>query len=588
MARGELSCEESLMYEDSCPHGYIPSSCAECRQGTAEVDAMGERFERYLAQHKDGQRAGWLTRRSEITGRLAELEGYARRSNAQDEELHQLTSELTVLGSLIDQDDVRIRSEKLDHLKRLAADPANCEAGYDPGHREPARPSGSPAPALIGDRNRAESAADVLSRMRSNPWRAGDGSPLAGHTTYGVGESGQGLISRAHTALEGLESKLTRDGCQKLAEAFAESAGWPGMTVKRSKDEQAQAADLFLALSDPWYHQAFRSVLRYPSDFMAGGTGYLTWTDEERLAWMRVRQNEACRAAFAESSGATGAFALPLQLDPSVMIINAGAATPHRRLARTVIGTSNVWEGVTSQGTTANWYAEAAVVTDTTPSIAQVAITPYRESVWITGSLEVTDDTTLDEQVPALIDEARFRLEATAFATGTGSTQPYGLITRGASDATTGALSAAQIYGLLQNLGPRFRVYDSARPVWMANVAIINAARQLPAFTGAVNSIVNDQTDDGIPEMLGIDFMESSAMTNLNTTGAKNLLLADMSQYIIVDRQPNVLIFEPLFKDQATGRPAGQRGWFSYARVGADLTTPAAAYGSNAAVYHTV
>jgi HK97 family phage major capsid protein len=332
------------------------------------------------------------------------------------------------------------------------------------------------------------------------------------------------------------------------------------MTVKRSKDEQAQAADLFLALTDPWYHQAFRSVLRYPADFTAGGTGYMAWSDEERTAWQRVRQNELCRASFAESSGAVGAFALPLQLDPSIMIVNAGAATPHRKLARTVIGTSNVWEGVTSQGTTANWYAEAAVVSDTTPAIAQVAVTPYRESVWITGSLEVLDDTTLDDQVPALIDEARFRLEATAFATGTGSTQPFGLITRGASDATTGALSAAQIYGLLQNLPPRFRVYDSARPVWMANVSILNAARQLPAFAGAVNSIVNDNTDDGVPEMLGIDFMESSAMSALNTVGAKNLLLGDMSQYIIVDRQPNVLIFEPLFKDQATDRPAGQRG----------------------------
>ena len=70
-----------------------------------------------------------------------------------------------------------------------------------------------------------------------------------------------------------------------------------------------------------------------------------------------------------------------------------------------MIGTSNVWEGVTSAGSTANWYAEAAVVSDTTPAIGQLAITPYRSSVWITGSFEVLDDTTLDEQVPALIDE---------------------------------------------------------------------------------------------------------------------------------------------------------------------------------------
>jgi hypothetical protein len=134
-------------------------------------------------------------------------------------------------------------------------------------------------------------------------------------------------------------------------------------------------------------------------------------------------------------------------------------------------------------------------------------------------------------------------------------------------DATTGALSAAQIYGLLQNLPPRFRTYDSAKPVWMANVAILNAARQIPAFAGAVASIVNDQTADGIPEMLGIDFMESSAMSALNTVGAKNPLLGDMSQYIIVDRQPNAAISRAAV--QGPGDRAARRG------SGAGSLTPA-------------
>lgn len=537
-------------------------------------------LERFEGLHRGKTRAQLGARREACIARAAQLGDYEHPSQAQREEFDALTAETIVLDGLIKADDVKIRRAKIEAIARTAADESNLE-----------RPYGESGPALVQDarHDRRESAAEIVTRS-GNPWRAQGGGPLAGHTTYGGigGETAAGVISRAHDALGALEATLTRDGCEKLAQAFAESSGWPGMTVKRSKDEQAQAADLFLALSDPFYAQAFRSVLRYPADFMAGGTGYLAWSDQEREAWARVRQNHLCRASFAESSGAVGAFALPLQLDPTVMLINAGAATPHRKLARTVIGTSNVWEGVTSQGTTANWYAEAAVVTDTTPAIAQVAITPYRESVWITGSLEVLDDTTLDDQVPALIDEARFRLEATAFAVGTGSTQPYGLVTRGASDATTGALAASHVYGLLQNLGPRFRVYDGAKPTWMASITVINLLRQIPAFAGAVSSIVVDNTDDGIPEMLGIDLLESSAMSALNTAGAKNLLLGDMSQYIIVDRQPNVLIFEPLFKDQATGRPAGQRGWFSYARVGADTTTPAAAYGSNAFVFHTV
>jgi hypothetical protein len=100
------------MYETTCPHGYIPDTCAECRrQDAGEADITGELFERFMAQHTGGQRSSWLTRRTEITAELARLEGYSRRSKAQDDQLHELTSELTVLGSLIDQDDVRVRSE---------------------------------------------------------------------------------------------------------------------------------------------------------------------------------------------------------------------------------------------------------------------------------------------------------------------------------------------------------------------------------------------------------------------------------------------------------------------------------------------
>jgi hypothetical protein len=49
-----------------------------------------------------------------------------------------------------------------------------------------------------------------------------------------------------------------------------------------------------------------------------------------------------------------------------------------------------------------------------------------------------------------------------------------------------------------------------------------------------------------------------------------------MNSFIITNRQPELLIYEPLFKDQATGRPAGQAGWFSWLRTGSDLTTATA------------
>jgi HK97 family phage major capsid protein len=505
-----------------------------------------------------------LERRADLAARQEALAAYAHRSAPQDREFDQNGAEIIFLDELAGEKQVEVRRAKIEAITRMAQDESNLE-----------RPVGAP-PLVKGLGDRRETAAEVIQRA-GNPRPDQDSGPLSRT------ETGAGLIARAHTALEALEPQLTRDGCQKLAEAMAEEVSWPGIMIKRSKDEAARAAELWLALSDPFYAQAFRSVLRYPGEFMgAGATGFETLSDEERHAWRRVRQNEACRAAFGEASGAAGAFAIPLDLHPDIILTNAGSANPFRRLAPNVVATTNVAEFVTSAGSTANWLAEGTAVADTTPTLGQLAVTHYKESVWIFGSFEVLQDTALGTQVPALIADAKDRLEVVAFTTGTGAAQPFGVITHGTSDATVGVLTAAMVYGLHQALPPRFRVGDNARPVWLANVTIMNALRQIPAFAGAVNPILNDNQPDSIPEMLSLDVYEDSAMDASNAiSGHKNLAIVDMNSFIITNRQPELLIYEPLFKDQATGRPSGQAGWFSWSRTGSDLTT------ATACQYHT-
>lgn len=554
---------------ESCVHGYVPGSCAECRHAQVSPLTTEEEI---------------AARQAQITAELSRMDADpVAREDTHGELRDRLIAELDALRT---ERQLLVRSAVISRGRAVMADPANREgpdSGSQPG-----------APALVkGLGDRLESAGETLQRMASNPWRGQDGGPLAGHTTYGGvgGESGSGLVSRAQTALEGLEPVLTHDGCEKWAQALSESGGWPGMTVKRSRDEQADAAALCLALSNPHYFEAFRAAMRYPSEFVSGGVGFETLSPDQRQAWRDVRSNEACRTAFAETSGAVGAYALPLQLDPNIVLTNVGVVGPFRKLARTIIGTSNVWEGISSAGTTANWVAEGATVSDTTPSLAQLAITPYKEAVWIYGSFEAMTDTDLASQIPALIDDARSRLELTAFTTGSGSAQPYGAITRGASDSTTGALTAAMVYGLHENLPPRFRSYDTAKPAWIANVAIMDALRQLPQFTGSVAAMLNDNTQpgDNPPMVLGLPIYEASVMSALNVAsdGAKNLALGDFSQFIIVDRQPVMLIMDPLVLGSGSFLPAGQKGWFCWARTGSDITTPAAAYGSNSFVFHT-
>ena len=55
-------------------------------------------------------------------------------------------------------------------------------------------------------------------------------------------------------------------------------------------------------------------------------------------------------------------------------------------------------------------------------------------------------------------------------------------------------------------------------------------------------------------------------------SGHKNLAILDMNSFMITNRQPEMLIYEPLFADPTTARPTGQAGWFSLVadRVGPD------------------
>jgi HK97 family phage major capsid protein len=119
---------------------------------------------------------------------------------------------------------------------------------------------------------------------------------------------------------------------------------------------------------------------------------------------------------------------------------------------------------------------------------------------------EEVADSDIAHQVPALIDDAFNRLEEAAFVTGIGSGQPFGAITRATVDGNTGlvnAASAVAVFSLLSNLPVRFRVYDQAKPYWMANIAVINLLRALTAFASATNAVANDNISDGIPEMFG-------------------------------------------------------------------------------------
>jgi HK97 family phage major capsid protein len=305
----------------------------------------------------------------------------------------------------------------------------------------------------------------------------------------------------------------------------------------------------------------------------------LTGTPEYReafTAYMEDPGGYASRAALSLTP-ANGGYLVPFTLDPTIILTNNGSANPYRQYATIKTTATNDWNGVTSAGVSAEWTAEGIEAADASPTVGQLKITPQKADAYLFGSYEVLGDSDIAQQLPELLADAKDRLEEAAFAVGTGSGQPFGLMTRGttlalASGTAATGPTAASVYSLMGALPARWRG-PRAQNAWLANLTTINVLRNVPKFTGSTESIVND--NGATPTLLGKPLLESTSVLGTFTTTNKVLAFGDMRQYYIVDRVGMSVVYDPIVLG-ANRRPTGQGAWYAFWRVGADVSTAGA------------
>lgn len=404
------------------------------------------------------------------------------------------------------------------------------------------------AATVPGSQERGDGDGPQFMRSRGNPYEELDrvrGANLNERSTLAD------LRTRALYAVELAAEQITEDQ-QERVERLVRG------------DRRGRIAQHLLLTGSEDYMRAFESLLEN-----AGNPALL---DEDEYAAYKLA--EAHRRAMTLTDAA-GGFLVPFTLDPTIILTNAGSANPFRQVSTIKTITTDTWNGVSSAGVTAEWLAEANQVADASPSFAQPSITPKKAAAWVQGSFEVLADSGFGAEVGPLLADAKDRLEATAFATGNGSTQPKGVITAVSAvsgsvvnSATTDTYAVADVYAVEQALPPRHRLTGS--PSWMANKAIINKTRQFDTSGG---SSFWANLGMGQPEqLLGAPIYEASAMDGVINAGAENyaLLLGDFRNFYIVDRVGMTMVYEPLVKG-ANGRPTGEAGWFAYWRVGSDV-----------------
>jgi HK97 family phage major capsid protein len=355
--------------------------------------------------------------------------------------------------------------------------------------------------------------------------------------------------------------------------AFASDAHREAVTALVERGEHSSHnARRVLITGSPVYARAWMKS-------MTGKAHLMTGEEAEALERGRDIITPEERAGMTSGTGSTGGYAVPIMIDPTFIITGTGSINPFRRLAEVKqIGPAQTgWNGVTVAQVTASWTAETVSAPDNTPTLIQPNIPVYMAELFIPFSYQADQDIAdLTGDIAMLFADSKDNLEATAHATGSGSSQPTGVVTAvtavtnsRVSPQTGGTFGLTDLFSVHSALPPRFRSAAS-REAFVSSITVMDQVRQLAMAQNSANSVWTDINNDDPPQLFSDPYVEASSMSTSLTTGQNVLLYGDFRRYVIVDRIGFNTEFIPNLFDTSTGRPTGQRGVFSYWRTGAN------------------
>lgn len=481
--------------------------------------------------------------------------------------LREIETELTRLAeldTLSDEDDVYFRelTEEFDrvdaHRQRLERDAElgrirSAASKINVKGTSPLRP---PVPQTSGqdeyDRDAFLEPDSVADARFRNPWDIGN------VRTFGRSreEVGQELRARALSAIEVMPgaSDRVREAATKIVETY--------------DDKHSTISKMVLASSSPAYLRAFAKAAQGQES---------SWSVDERQAVEQVRAMSL--------TDADGGFLVPFQLDPTVIVTSVGSRNDIRQIARQVVATGDKWNGVSSTAVSWSWDAESVtatpvLVSDDTTTFAQPHVDIYKAQGFVPISVEaLMDEPNVGASVATLLAFGRDTLEAAAFVTGNGTTEPRGIVTAivaagGSSvktSATADTFAIADLYTVQGSLPARYR----RNAAWLGNNLTYNKVRQFDTNGGA--GLWTTLGNDRPPQLLGRGVYESEDMDGVINAGSENylLLFGAFENYVIADRIGMTVEFIPhMFQQAVAGTalamPTSQRGWLAYYRVGAD------------------
>ena len=192
---------------------------------------------------------------------------------------------------------------------------------------------------------------------------------------------------------------------------------------------------------------------------------------------------------------------------------------------------------INDTATDANLISEAASVTVQDMTFANAQLSAYNYASQVRVSMQLLQDNAFD--LNAFLAEAMgeriARATNAAFTTGTGSSQPQGIVTGsslGNTAASATAIAADDILDLIHSIDPAYR--NKASFGLMAHDNIIAAIRALGIGSANDFPVFIPSMEAGQPDKLfGYNVYYNNDMQSSIATGTKTLIAADFSKYVV-------------------------------------------------------
>jgi len=331
---------------------------------------------------------------------------------------------------------------------------------------------------------------------------------------------GRSMTSEEKTKFEAIEAD---------ARGFKQEIDIIERNAEMKKELAANEGEARAAAPKATASSAFSKYLRH-------GMGSL---NAQERSMIQKRGTETQATVGGTPEGALGGFLVPQEFsnELDVATLFTGEVERLAKKLNTASGGLLDYPTVDDTGTDANLVTETSGVTVQDMTFANAQLSAYNYSSLVKVSQQLLQDSAFDLNsfLVEAMGERIARATNAAFTTGTGSSQPQGIVTGsslGNTAAGAAAITADDVLDLIYSVDASYR--NKASFGLMAHDNIIAAVRALGV--GATNDfpIFIPSMEVGQPDRIfGIPVYVNNDMQSSIATATKTMIAADFSKYVV-------------------------------------------------------